>query len=172
MLTVPQPSRGETSTFLAQLALPTFCSTFFEPEDAPRPGRVPGRTLMCTPVFACAGVTAEIAVAMAAHVQATSTTFRPPSPNHGVWAGQWVPLGPYERIGAGRAIAAAGAPVVSVAVGVGVAVGQGVLMVARFSVGAHAARAATGAAMASALSTDLRSNGVPFLGLLMSSTFR
>ena len=49
---------------------------------------------MCTPCSISASVTAAMALPIAVQSQATSTTLPKLDPNYGVFAGQWVPLGP------------------------------------------------------------------------------
>jgi hypothetical protein len=94
IVTVPQPFLGDTRMFFVAVPRPTPCSAGFEPDDDPKPGRVPGATRMCTPAAICASVTEPIALPIASHVQATSMTLPKFASNHGVFAGQCVPFGP------------------------------------------------------------------------------
>ena len=93
-MTVPQPFFGDTRMFLVAVPRPMPLMAAWEPDDAPKPGSVPGATRMCTPFSISASVTAAMALPMAAQSQATSTTLPKVDPNCGVFAGQWVPLGP------------------------------------------------------------------------------
>ena len=94
IVTVPQPFFGDTRMFFDAVPRPTFCSGAFEPDEEPNPGRVPAATRMCTPAAICASVTEAMALLIASQVQATSMTLPKLAANHGVFAGQWVPLGP------------------------------------------------------------------------------